>query len=340
MANRRRRRRAPRTGAGRWIAAVCGILAAIAAAFSFVIEEFGGRAGLPTWDELYRQFGVSGSAPDPGMVAAGDTTVTFLDVGQGDAVLICQDGAFCLIDAGTSEAADGLVRDLRAAGVDKLDYLVMTHPHADHIGGMPDVLEAIPTELLILPDLAAYGDESAGLERTLDTAAENGVPLYTALDGDAFALGGGTLTVLQAGEIPEEEGDEIDANNLSLCLRYTAGDFAFVDTGDAEEAVEEQLVARYGSALRADLLKAGHHGSDTSNTAEFLAAVSPQAVVASCGLDNDYGHPHAEVVDRVAGIGADLYRTDLDGAVTVVYDTAGLQIYCTADGAQELAPAA
>ena len=123
MANRRRRRRAPRTGAGRWIAAVCGILAAIAVAFSFVIEEFGGRAGLPTWDELYRQFGVSGSAPDPGMVAAGDTTVTFLDVGQGDAVLICQDGAFCLIDAGTSEAADGLVRDLRAAGVDKLRCL-------------------------------------------------------------------------------------------------------------------------------------------------------------------------------------------------------------------------
>ena len=140
---------------------------------------------------------------------------------------------------------------------------------------MPQVLEAFPTDLLILPDLSACEDSSAGLERTLETADACGVPQCTAQDGQVFPLGQGSLTVLQAGEIPEEEGDSIDTNNLSLCLRYTAGDFSFVDTGDAEQAVEEQLVARYGSRLDSDLLKAGHHGSDTSNTQVFLDAVSP-----------------------------------------------------------------
>lgn len=325
----------------RLAAVICAAIGVLAAAASFVIQEFGGRGPIPSWEQLYAMAGMESTGPDAGAVAAGETSVTFLDVGQGDSVLICQDGKFCLIDAGTPEAGEGLVTDLRAAGVDRLSYLVMTHPHADHIGGMPDVLEAFPTDMLILPDLEEYGEESAGLDRTLDTAAENGVPTYTAMDGDTFALGGGTLTVLQAGEVPEQPGDAIDANNLSLCLRYTAGDFAFVDTGDAEEPVEEQLVARYGRGLDADLLKAGHHGSDTSNTAAFLAAVSPRIVVASCGLDNGYGHPHAEVVDRVAAIGADFYRTDYDGAVTVVYDDAqGLRVYCTAGGDESLAPAA
>lgn len=339
MAEPRRRARRKKADLRRILAVLCIALGVLAAAASFVIQRYGGQGPVPTWAEIYRFFGVDGGAPRAEIVASGETTVTFLDVGQGDAVLICQGGAYCLIDAGTPDAADGLVKHLRAAGVETLDYLVMTHPHADHIGGMPQVLEEIPAKLLILPDLTEFQEESAGLERTLAAAADHGVAMYVARDGDIFALGSGTLTVLQAGMAPEE-GEEIDANNLSLCLRYTAGDFAFVDTGDAEEPLEEQLVARYGSGLRADLLKAGHHGSNTSNTAEFLAAVSPQAVVASCGLDNDYGHPHAEVVDRVASIGADLYRTDRDGAVTVVYDTAGLQVYCTADGAQELAPAA
>ena len=93
-----------------------------------------------------------------------------------------------------------------------------------------------------------------------------------------------------------------------------------MDTGDAEADLEEQLVSRCGAGLQADLLKAGHHGSNTSNTQAFLDAVSPQVVVAGCGVDNDYGHPHAEVVERVLAAGADFYRTDQDGAVTAVYD--------------------
>ena len=339
MSRSRRSSRRPRADHRRLVAVLCALLGVISAGFSLVIQQFGGQGPIPTWEQLYAMLGVADSTPEEALVTSG-TTVTFLDVGQGDSELICQDGEFCLIDAGTPDSAESLVSDLRAAGVDKLTYVVMTHPHADHIGGMPQVLEAFPTDMLILPDLSAYEDSSAGLERTLDTAENCGVEQYTAQDGDVFPLGDGKLTVLQAGEIPGEEGDSIDTNNLSLCLRYTAGNFSFVDTGDAEQAVEEQLVARYGNWLDSDLLKAGHHGSDTSNTRDFLDAVSPEIVVASCGLDNEYGHPHAEVVDRVAACGAQFYRTDLDGAVTVVSDTDGLQVYCTADDSGELAPAA
>lgn len=313
------------------VAVVCSLLGLLAAGFSFVIQEYGGQGFVPTWNQLYDWLDVSDEAPDPQVIASGETSVTFLDVGQGDSVLLCQDDNFCLIDAGTTDSAEGLISDLRACGVEELDYVVMTHPHADHIGGMPDVLETFPTGMLILPDLTEYDEESAGLERTLDAAAENGVPMYVALDGDTFALGSGTLTVLQAGETPENPDQGIDANNLSLCLRYTAGSFAFVDTGDAEQEVERQLVNRYGDDLKANLLKAAHHGSSTSNTEEFLSEVSPDIVVASCGLNNDYGHPHAEVVDRIQAIGAEFYRTDYDGTVTVVYDSNGIQVHCTSD---------
>lgn len=336
----RSRKRRPKADHRRIVAVLCGLLGVAAAALAFAVEHYGGQGVLPTWGQLYDMLGVADNAPDAEIVASGQTSVTFLDVGQGDSVLICQDGEFCLIDAGTPDSADSLVAALRAAGVDELAYLVMTHPHADHIGGMPQVLESFDTGLLILPDLTEYDEESAGLDRTLAAAADNGVPMYVALDGDTFTLGGGTLTVLQAGEQPQNEEDAIDANNLSLCLRYTAGSFAFVDTGDAEADLEEQLVSRCGAGLQADLLKAGHHGSNTSNTQAFLDAISPQVVVASCGLDNDYGHPHAEVVERVLAAGADFYRTDQDGAVTAVYDQNGLQIHRTADDSGALAPAA
>ena len=253
----RSRKRRPKADHRRIVAVLCGLLGVAAAALAFAVEHYGGQGVLPTWGQLYDMLGVADNAPDAEIVASGQTSVTFLDVGQGDSVLICQDGEFCLIDAGTPDSADSLVAALRAAGVDELAYLVMTHPHADHIGGMPQVLESFDTGLLILPDLTEYDEESSALDRTLAAAADNGVPMYVALDGDTFALGGGTLTVLQAGEQPQNEGDAIEANNLSLCLRYTAGSFAFVDTGDAEADLEEQLVSRCGAGLQADLLKAG-----------------------------------------------------------------------------------
>lgn len=334
----RRRKRKHRSNAARKIVSILTAVAAGCVALAaFVIEYYGGQGPVPTWDALYDQFGIENSIPDSETVASGDTSVSFLDVGQGDSVLICQDGEFCLIDAGTSDSQEQLLRSLEGAGVEHLTYVVMTHPHADHTGGMAAVLEAFPTDTLILPQLDGLEEQSSTLERTLDAAEEYGVEMIQASTGDSYTLGGGQLDVLLA-PTPEEAGDNL--NNLSLCLRFTAGKFTFVDTGDAEEEIEEQLIQRYWSGLRADLLKAGHHGSNTSNTEDFLAAVSPEIVVASCGLNNDYGHPHEEVVERVEDIGAAFYRTDLDGTVTVVSHDGTMQVDCTAWDAQDADQAA
>ena len=131
----RSRKRRPKADHRRIVAVLCGLLGVAAAALAFAVEHYGGQGVLPTWGQLYDMLGVADNAPDAEIVASGQTSVTFLDVGQGDSVLICQDGEFCLIDAGTPDSADSLVAALRAAGVDELAYLVMTHPHADHIGG-------------------------------------------------------------------------------------------------------------------------------------------------------------------------------------------------------------
>ena len=331
MARRKRRRRRSGT-AHKIVSALTAVLACCVALAAFVIEYYGGQGAVPTWEELYDRFGIQSSTPDADFITSGETSVSFLDVGQGDAVLICQDGEFCLIDAGTSDSQEQLLRSLEGAGVERLKYVVMTHPHADHIGGMEAVLETFPTDTLILPDLEGVEAQSAMLERTLQTADDLNMNQVQAYTGAVYALGGGQLEVLLA-PTPEEAGDNL--NNLSLCLRFTAGSFCFVDTGDAESEVEEQLVQRYWYGMDADLFKAGHHGSNTSNTQEFLSILAPEIVVASCGLDNDYGHPHAEVVERVENIGAAFYRTDLDGTVTVVWQDGTMQVACTAwDGQQ------
>lgn len=248
------------------------------------------------------------------------TVVRVLDVGQGDAVLIQQDDAACLIDAGTQESSEDLVRQLWDAGVDDLDFLVMTHPHADHYGGMPQVLEDFPVRTLLMPDLEGLGASGAALDEILRLADEQGTTCITAARGQSYPLGQGTLEVLLA-VLPDDD----NLNNASLCLRFTAGNFTFLDTGDAEADTEQRLVDAYGSDLRATLFKAGHHGSATSTTQPLLDAVRPQAVAISCGLNNSYGHPDAETLDRIAASGAQVWRTDQEGAITFTWDGTSLQ---------------
>lgn len=266
--------------------------------------------------------------------AQGATQVHFINVGQGDCVLLCQSGRYALIDAGTAESANTILWYLDAMGVKKLDYVFMTHPHADHIGGMEEVLEHYEIGLLVLPDFSkGPAPTSQVLERVLIKANEKEIAAQTAAEGDIYQLGEGEITVLLAG-IPSKE-----FNNISVVTRFEAPGLRFLDTGDGESALEAELAEKYAFSgeLQADVMKAGHHGSATSNTVQLLSAAVPSVIVASCGKDNSYGHPHEEFLKRAAGAGAQVLRTDQYGSIAAYTDGEGISIVTQQEQQEEAA---
>ncbi len=310
--------------AARWLLRAALVLALAA---GFVIELWGGRYGIPTWGQLQRLLGF-GAGPEPALLQSAEACVTVFDVGQGDAVLLAQGGEYALIDAGTPQTADALCAALRAAGVGRLKLLVLTHPHADHSGGMTEILKSFPVETLLLPPV--QGEEPWVRQLVRTRAEKEGTAVAVAEAGQTWPVGEGTLTVLQAGfsaePAPNATANSLE-NNTSLCVRYTAGDFAFLDTGDAEAEAERALVDTWGSTLRADLFKAGHHGSSSSNTAALLDAARPAHVAVSCGKDNDYGHPHGSVLRRFAQYGIATARTDELGTLTYLWQDGALTLH-------------
>lgn len=304
-------------------------------AIGLTITLTNGQFGLPSWDDLYASVDLSFSVPmvevseatsedvASGYVATGKTEVHFIDVGQGDATLIVQRDSYALIDAGTNECEEDLVNYLKALGITKLDYVIMTHPHADHIGAMDAILYEFEVGLLVLPDFDKASDfpTSKTFENVLIAVEETNTPTQTAEKGDVYVVGCGLLVVMSTGV----ETDNY--NDISICTRFTQGEFAFIATGDAEVEVEEQLIDS-GLLLEAMLYKAGHHGSSTSNTEAFVQAVNPNVAVISCGVDNSYGHPHSEVLELFDAQRIDTYCTADDGTVVVTYSAEdGMQVF-------------
>lgn len=301
------------------------VLLGLVLLFALAVSLLEKATGQPLWDELYQAAGLP-AAGSPAQGGAGETAVHFIDIGQGDAVLIEQDGEFCLIDAGLRDTQDDLIAYLEAAGASRLRLLVMTHPHSDHIGGMREVLRRCTVDEVLLPDFdKAPLPASTGFTRILEELEAQQILASTARAGDSYPIGTGVLQVLADGVETE------NYNDLSPVLRFVGPGLTFVDTGDGEQPVEQDALAR-AADLSADLYKAAHHGSNTSNTAEFLAAVRPQVVVACCGQDNAYGHPHREPRERFAQIGADFYRTDRDGTVVVTGNGREIWVWTANEG--------
>lgn len=242
-------------------------------------------------------------------------TVTMLDVGQGDAVLIRTKEKTVLIDTGDIDERDRFVRELKKQGIDKIDILMITHPHADHIGGFAEAAKRYDIGQVYdcgkTTTTAVYRDY-------LKTIQKKKIPFTVVKQGDVLDFGGDVR--FEVVGPPRLTGEDDDLNNASIVGRLVYGDFSMMFTGDAEKASEKAIVKKYGKRLSSTVLKAPHHASKTSSSAAFLKAVDPSAVLISVGYGNDYGHPHQQVIKRYTDRGFDIYRTDRDGTLTVISD--------------------
>jgi len=243
--------------------------------------------------------------------AEGELQVHFLAVGQADSVLIFTDDAAMLVDGGRDEDGEAVAAYIRHCGIEHLDYVIGTHPHEDHIGGLDHVLRQIDTEMLILPEKDS--DEKPFIEM-MDVVQDEGITVLTAQAGSKYNLGEGSFTIL--GPVRDYEDS---LNDWSAAIRLVFGETSFVMTGDAEQSAEEDIVES-GVYLRSDVWKAGHHGSETSNTDWILDVVDPDYTVISCGKDNSYGHPNASVLREFERRGIEVFRTDEQGTIVAECD--------------------
>lgn len=241
-------------------------------------------------------------------------SVCFIDVGQGNCVLICGPEKTVLIDAGPTESAGAVLACLHEAGVEKLDLAVLTHPHIDHYGGFARVLRAVDTQELWIPELPAeLTPTTVSFEKLLGTLQERKIPLICAGAGRTADLGGGAvLTVVWAGVYE-------NLNDCSLVCRLDFGESSFLFTGDIEEAAQRDMLEA-DAQLDAQVLSVPHHGSASSADADFLREVSPEYAVVQCGAGNDYGHPHAQMLELYGKRGIRVLRSDLDGDIVFFSD--------------------
>jgi competence protein ComEC len=248
-------------------------------------------------------------ATDTGNNAGKDLIVSIIDVGQADSILIqLPNSQSMLIDAGNNGDGDDVVSFIRGKGISKIDYVLATHPHEDHIGGMDDVINGFDIGKVYMPRATTT---TATFEDMLLAIQSKGLKVDTASAGVTILDSDGLSIKLLA---PVGSGYD-DLNNFSAVAKLTYGSTSFLFQGDAEGLSETEMLDS-GANLSADVLKVGHHGSDSSTIDEFLTKVSPKFAAISCGTDNQYGHPTQAVLDRLADIKT--YRTDLNGTITFV----------------------
>lgn len=253
-------------------------------------------------------------------VISGDLQVHFLDVGQGDAIYIeLPNGQNMLIDAGSAGTEEKIVAYISQLGYDAIDYLVATHPHEDHIGGMTKVIGSFKIKSFYMPKTDAATRTYEELLQAIRAkglkikAAEAGVKIMDTANLDIDIIS------------PSRESYN-DLNNYSAVIKITYGEIAFLFMGDAEAQAEEAITAD----VKADVLKVGHHGSGYSTGEDFLSRVAPLYAVISVGADNDYGHPAGVTLEKLAKAGATIYRTDQDGIIAMVSD--GTKVSVSTDG--------
>lgn len=259
--------------------------------------------------------------------AAAQLRVHFLDVEQAESILLQKDDLTLLIDAGDWRRED-VVPLLQELNVKKIDLLILTHPHADHIGQAAQVLETFPVDQVWM---SGSQHNTSLFEKLLDAIFASDAYYYEPRRGDSIQFGDLLLEVLNPAEVANDPDKTPDFHDEGLVIRVLYRQVAFLFTGDMETKTEKKLLTMAGLTLQAQILNLGHHGSRTSSSFPFLEAVSPEAAVYSAARYNLYGHPHEEVINRLTILQVPVYGTGQHGTVTVVTDGIDYQILPSRD---------
>ena len=248
-------------------------------------------------------------------ISSGYNIVHFLNAGQGDCTLIeTIDGKYALIDASTQDYSDKVVKYLKDQGVSELEYVFFTHPHEDHIGGGNEVLDRFKVKNVIMTKRTENTSAYTHLTKSIKKSKEKyGTKVISPKTGDVFMLSDSAFTIISDGKGYD------DLNNSSICIKIELGESSFLFTGDAEKIVEERIL-KSGADIDADVYKCAHHGSSTSNTEEFIDEITPDYAIVSCGKDNDYGHPHREVVSALNERNIPMLITHEEGDILIGYN--------------------
>ncbi len=285
------------------------IIILVISIISAIIVYFGGNLSLKNETENQNVI-----AKDP-TFSKEDVTdeflkIYFLDVGQADSTLIINNNQTMLIDAGNNEDGNLIVKFIKSLGIEKIDYLVGTHAHEDHIGGMDDIINNFNIGTVYLPYTTEKTTTTKTFEDVLDSLIAKKLSITTANIGDKFTLGNTNCEIMYV-----DNSEPEDTNDQSICIRLEFKNESFLFMGDASGKVEK---AR--NWTQTNVLKVAHHGSKTSTSKEFLKQVKPQIAIISVGKDNSYKHPSEQVLERLESIKAKIYRTDELGTILLISD--------------------
>lgn len=249
----------------------------------------------------------------------GTIEVHYLDVGQGDSILIKCGNEAMLIDAGGEGKATFIRNYLLKHNVTSLEYLVLTHPDADHIDAAASLISNMPVAKVLMPDIE---NDTQTYNNVMNELHYKSMSPITPSAGDILKVGEASATVLG----PVKAYD--DTNNSSIVIKLVYGSNTFLFTGDCKKEAEEDMVSSYGTLLKSDVYKAGHHGSSTSTSDEFLSAISPSYCVISCGADNPYGHPDSEIINKLQKNNINVFRTDKQGTIVATGNGKDISFTC------------
>ncbi|MBR6650365.1 MAG: MBL fold metallo-hydrolase [Clostridia bacterium] len=254
----------------------------------------------------------------------------FIDVGQGDCTMILSEDMTIVVDSGPGDHRYTTVEYIKQF-TDEIDVFILTHPHEDHIGAAADIINEIGAKTVIMPDVST---ETVCFDKLLEALENNNCQVKEGKSGESFAFG-----EIQIDIFSPVTTDYKDLNNCSIVAKITTDKISTMVTGDAENAIEKEILDNYPSyVLDSDILKVGHHGSSTSTSVDFFDAVSPQYAMISCGEGNSYGHPHREIINMFENRNISYFRTDLQGTIVCYSDGEKLAIsesYTSDEGYQQ-----